>query len=214
MRGDDLRQDQLFSYVSTEERIPADHPLRKLRVVVNGILESMSAELSAGSASFNCRCTRPGPTRRRPGFRRDATAFRLRKSPRWGEIPARGCCDALLRRTPSHPTPRPQAWSSGVHRRADQWSAAERMLPTTPQLAQPFAAGVCCAPRLPPELVAQADPEQSRRARREERRVQQRPLAVDHRAGERPRDEVAGVASKPVGPSCAAGVVLARRTGC
>ena len=46
MRGDDLRQDQLFSYISTEDRIPAHHPLRKLRVVVNGILEAMSAEFA------------------------------------------------------------------------------------------------------------------------------------------------------------------------
>ena len=42
MRGDDLRQDQLFSYLSTGDRIPAHHPLRKLRIVVNGILEAMS----------------------------------------------------------------------------------------------------------------------------------------------------------------------------
>ena len=42
MRGDDIRQDPLFSYVVTEARIPAHHPLRKLRMVVNGILESMS----------------------------------------------------------------------------------------------------------------------------------------------------------------------------
>jgi hypothetical protein len=46
MRGDDLRQDQLFSYISTEDRIPAHHPLRKLWVVVNGILEAMSAEFA------------------------------------------------------------------------------------------------------------------------------------------------------------------------
>lgn len=45
MRGDDLWQDQLFSYI-TEDRIPAHHPLRKLRVVVNGILEAMSAEFA------------------------------------------------------------------------------------------------------------------------------------------------------------------------
>ena len=46
MRGDDIRQDPLFSYVSTEERIPADHPLRKLRAVVNGILDAMGAEFA------------------------------------------------------------------------------------------------------------------------------------------------------------------------
>ena len=46
MRGDDIRQDPLFSYVSTEERIPADHPLRKLRAVVNGILDAMGGEFA------------------------------------------------------------------------------------------------------------------------------------------------------------------------
>lgn len=46
MRGDDTRQDPLFSYVVTEARIPSNHPLRKLRVVVNEILESMSAQFA------------------------------------------------------------------------------------------------------------------------------------------------------------------------
>ncbi len=47
MRGDDVRQDRLFSVVLTEARIPAAHPLRKLRVVVNAILESMSPQFAA-----------------------------------------------------------------------------------------------------------------------------------------------------------------------
>lgn len=46
MRGSDLQQDGLFSYVSTETRVPRNHPLRKLQVVVNGILASMSAEIA------------------------------------------------------------------------------------------------------------------------------------------------------------------------
>ena len=46
MRGEDIRQDQLFSYVSTDERIPANHPLRKLRTVVNAILASMSDQFT------------------------------------------------------------------------------------------------------------------------------------------------------------------------
>ncbi len=29
MRGEDLRQGSMFSYISLEERIPADHPLRQ-----------------------------------------------------------------------------------------------------------------------------------------------------------------------------------------
>ena len=46
MRGGDVRQDPLFSVVATEDRIPADHPLRRLRVVVNGILASMSGSFA------------------------------------------------------------------------------------------------------------------------------------------------------------------------
>ena len=46
MRGEDVRQDPLFSVVATEDRIPADHPLRRLRVVANGILASMSGSFA------------------------------------------------------------------------------------------------------------------------------------------------------------------------
>jgi hypothetical protein len=30
MRGEDLHQDHLYSYVSPEQRVPADHPLRAI----------------------------------------------------------------------------------------------------------------------------------------------------------------------------------------
>jgi hypothetical protein len=46
MRGEDIRQDQLFSYVSTDARIPANHPLRKLRTMVNAILSSMDDQFA------------------------------------------------------------------------------------------------------------------------------------------------------------------------
>jgi len=41
MRGADVQQSGLFSYVSLEERVPADHPLRGVRVLLNEALESM-----------------------------------------------------------------------------------------------------------------------------------------------------------------------------
>ena len=41
MRRPDTTQHAMFSYRTLEERIPANHPLRKLRVVVDGILVSM-----------------------------------------------------------------------------------------------------------------------------------------------------------------------------
>ncbi|MGA2275373.1 MAG: IS5/IS1182 family transposase, partial [Bryobacteraceae bacterium] len=31
MRGDDLSQKPMFSYLSPEDRVPADHPLRTIR---------------------------------------------------------------------------------------------------------------------------------------------------------------------------------------
>jgi transposase len=42
MRGEDQQQEQLFSYGSMEERIPADHPLRSIRSMVDQALKEMS----------------------------------------------------------------------------------------------------------------------------------------------------------------------------
>jgi len=42
MRGEDRRQDVLFSYVSIEDRIPADHPLRAMRSLVEPVLTALS----------------------------------------------------------------------------------------------------------------------------------------------------------------------------
>lgn len=47
MRGEEPRQPVLFSYVSLEDRVPKSHPLRKLRVLVDGILASMDKEFDA-----------------------------------------------------------------------------------------------------------------------------------------------------------------------
>jgi transposase len=44
MRGQDVVQGSMFSYVDIEQRIPASHPLRKVKIVVDGILRSMSDE--------------------------------------------------------------------------------------------------------------------------------------------------------------------------
>jgi len=44
MRGDDRQPDSMFSYVSPEQRVPADHPLRAIRQVVDAILTEMSRE--------------------------------------------------------------------------------------------------------------------------------------------------------------------------
>jgi transposase len=44
MRGDDRGPDALFSYVSAEQRVPPDHPLRAIRALVDEILRDMSRE--------------------------------------------------------------------------------------------------------------------------------------------------------------------------
>jgi transposase len=44
MRGDDRQPDGLFSYVSTEQRVPQDHPLRTIRLLTDEVLREMSPE--------------------------------------------------------------------------------------------------------------------------------------------------------------------------
>lgn len=47
MRGSDATTGSLFSYVYVEERIPATHPLRTIRSIVNEVLVSLDAEFAA-----------------------------------------------------------------------------------------------------------------------------------------------------------------------
>ncbi len=42
MRGEDEKQQDMFSYISSEQRVPADHPLRAVREMVDQILKEMS----------------------------------------------------------------------------------------------------------------------------------------------------------------------------
>src|SRR5579864_7401836 len=42
MRGEDEKQEDIFSYVSPEKRVPANHPLRAVREMVDQILKDMS----------------------------------------------------------------------------------------------------------------------------------------------------------------------------
>ncbi len=46
MRGDDNQQEGMFSYVSPEKRVPADHPLRAIRKMVDEILKEMSPQFA------------------------------------------------------------------------------------------------------------------------------------------------------------------------
>lgn len=47
MRGEDLQQSALFSYISPEQRVPKDHPLRKLLPRVDAALARMSRRFTA-----------------------------------------------------------------------------------------------------------------------------------------------------------------------
>ncbi len=51
MRGADIQQLGMFSYVSVDERVPADHPIRKLRVLVDTILKDLDEVLAARYAA-------------------------------------------------------------------------------------------------------------------------------------------------------------------
>jgi len=42
MRGDDIQQNELFSYGSLEDRVPPSHPLRPIRMMVDEALKTMS----------------------------------------------------------------------------------------------------------------------------------------------------------------------------
>jgi len=51
MRGDDLQQGAMFSYLSPEQRVPADHPLRPIREMVDTVLRRLSPRFDAMYAS-------------------------------------------------------------------------------------------------------------------------------------------------------------------
>ena len=52
MRGSDAVAGSLFSYVDLEKRVPANHPLRVIRGIVNTTLSTMSAEFDALYSPF------------------------------------------------------------------------------------------------------------------------------------------------------------------
>jgi transposase len=47
MRGDERVQDGMFSYVTLEQRVPQDHPLREIRRVTDVVLRSLSDEFDS-----------------------------------------------------------------------------------------------------------------------------------------------------------------------
>jgi transposase len=47
MRGDERVQDGMFSYVSLEQRVSQDHPLRAVRELTDAVLRTLSSEFDA-----------------------------------------------------------------------------------------------------------------------------------------------------------------------
>ncbi len=52
MRGKDTQQSAMFSYVSTEERVPSDHPLRPIRLMVDVALRAMTESFEGMYKNF------------------------------------------------------------------------------------------------------------------------------------------------------------------
>ena len=48
MRGEDTQQNAMFSYLSPEQRVPQDHPVRRLRRLVDEVLRKLSRRFSGG----------------------------------------------------------------------------------------------------------------------------------------------------------------------
>jgi transposase len=46
MRGPDVNQNAMFSYLAPEERVPADHPLRRIRALADAALRTLSPRFS------------------------------------------------------------------------------------------------------------------------------------------------------------------------
>jgi hypothetical protein len=55
MRGDDQQQSGMFSYVSLEERVPQDHPLRAIRKSVDEVLRAMAKDFDGMYANTSVR---------------------------------------------------------------------------------------------------------------------------------------------------------------
>jgi transposase len=52
MRGSDTQQSSMFSYLSPEERVPAKHPLRPIRLMVDEVLKALSPDFSGLYSTF------------------------------------------------------------------------------------------------------------------------------------------------------------------
>jgi len=59
MRGNDLQQSTIFSYLSPEERVPANHPLRSIRELTDRVLDGLSETFDAMYSKIGRRSIAP-----------------------------------------------------------------------------------------------------------------------------------------------------------
>src|SRR3954464_15450577 len=59
MRGKDTQQSAIFSYLSPEQRVPLDHPLRAVRTMVDGALKGLSRSFTHLYADWGRRSIAP-----------------------------------------------------------------------------------------------------------------------------------------------------------
>ena len=59
MRGDESIPDDMFSYIRPEQRVPADHPLRPIRKMVDEVLRGLSPRFARMYAKTGGRPFRP-----------------------------------------------------------------------------------------------------------------------------------------------------------
>jgi transposase len=59
MRGPDHQQSAMFSYLSLEQRVPSDHPLRAIRLITDTILTQLSQVFSRMYAKLGRRSIPP-----------------------------------------------------------------------------------------------------------------------------------------------------------
>src|SRR6476659_7998733 len=52
MRGTDTQQSSMFSYLSPDKRVPAQHPLRRIRVMVDEATQALSPVFSSLYSAF------------------------------------------------------------------------------------------------------------------------------------------------------------------
>ena len=67
MRGDDNLQEGMYSYISPEKRVPADHPLRPIRKIVDEILKEMSPQFAKLYSDVGRPSKRCGSPKLQPG---------------------------------------------------------------------------------------------------------------------------------------------------